>query len=83
MSTPVPLTTEPPSLQVLAVPAEKAARLLGISRSQWWKLHSQGKIPPPVRLGTKTPRWNVAELQAWLAAGCPPTPETQEASDGK
>jgi len=57
--------------QRLALPARDAAALLGISRAQLWKLHSQGKLPLPVRLGTKAPRWRVEELRAWLAAGCP------------
>lgn len=55
----------------LALPAKDAAGLLGISRAQWWKLHSAGKVPMPVRLGTKAPRWRVEELRQWLAAGCP------------
>ncbi len=54
-----------------AVPAKDAAALLGISRAQLWKLHSAGKIPLPVRLGTRAPRWIVAELKAWLAADAP------------
>ena len=55
----------------LALSAKEAACLLGISRAQIWKLHSAGKIPMPVRLGTRAPRWRVDELRAWLAAGCP------------
>jgi predicted DNA-binding transcriptional regulator AlpA len=55
----------------LAVTARDAARLLGISRAQLYRLHSSGRLPPPVYLGTKAPRWSVAELRAWLAAGCP------------
>ncbi|MBN2563134.1 MAG: helix-turn-helix domain-containing protein [Phycisphaerae bacterium] len=51
--------------------ASDAAALLGISRAQLYKLHSQGKIPLPVRLGIKAPRWRVSELGAWLEAGCP------------
>jgi predicted DNA-binding transcriptional regulator AlpA len=55
----------------LALSAIDAARLLGISRAQLWKLHSSGKLPLPVRLGAKAPRWRVAKLRDWLAAGCP------------
>jgi predicted DNA-binding transcriptional regulator AlpA len=58
-------------LSALAVPAEGAAALCGISRAQWWKLHGAGKTPLPVRLGTKAPRWRVSELRAWLDGGCP------------
>ena len=59
------------STDCLVVPAKDAARLLGISRAQLWKLHSQGKVPAPIRLGTKAPRWRVDELRSWLAAGAP------------
>ncbi|MCH8851419.1 MAG: AlpA family phage regulatory protein [Planctomycetes bacterium] len=65
-------TSESPrQLEPLALSAPDAARLCGVSRSQWWKLHSAGKIPLPVRLGTRAPRWRVDELREWLAAGCP------------
>jgi predicted DNA-binding transcriptional regulator AlpA len=55
----------------LALPAREAAALVGVSRAQWWKLHASGKVPLPVYLGTKAPRWRVEELRDWLAAGCP------------
>jgi predicted DNA-binding transcriptional regulator AlpA len=55
----------------LALPARDAAALVGVSRAQWWKLHSAGKVPLPVYLGSKAPRWRVHELRAWLDAGCP------------
>jgi predicted DNA-binding transcriptional regulator AlpA len=55
----------------LAVSAKDAAELLGISRAQFWKLHSAGKIPLPIYLGTKAPRWLVDELHAWTAARAP------------
>jgi excisionase family DNA binding protein len=55
----------------LAVTARDAARLLGISRAQIYRLHSSGRLPLPQYFGTRAPRWSVAELRAWLAAGCP------------
>jgi len=55
----------------LAGTAENAATACGVSRSQWWKLHASGKVPAPVRLGAKAPRWRMDELRQWLAAGCP------------
>lgn len=55
----------------LALRAKDAAGLLGISRAQLWKLHASGKLPLPVRLGTRAPRWRVDELRNWLAAGAP------------
>ncbi|HVK09816.1 MAG TPA: AlpA family phage regulatory protein [Gemmataceae bacterium] len=55
----------------LALPAADAARLLGISRAQLWKLHAAGRLPAPVYLGAKAPRWPADELRAWLSAGAP------------
>jgi predicted DNA-binding transcriptional regulator AlpA len=55
----------------LALSAIDAAALVGVSRAQWWKLQSSGKIPLPVYLGAKAPRWRLDELRAWLAAGAP------------
>jgi len=59
------------AVEPLLVAAPEAARLCGVSRSQWWKLHSAGKVPMPVYLGSKNPRWRVQELRSWLAAGAP------------
>ncbi len=61
----------PIALDRLALSAKDAATLVGVSRAQWWKLHAAGKVPQPVYLGTKAPRWRVEELRAWLAAGAP------------
>jgi predicted DNA-binding transcriptional regulator AlpA len=55
----------------LALAAKDAAALLGISRAQLWKLHAAGKLPQPVYLGSKAPRWRASELREWLAAGAP------------
>jgi predicted DNA-binding transcriptional regulator AlpA len=55
----------------LALRAADAAALLGISRAQFFKLHSEGRMPLPVRLGPRAPRWLVSDLKEWLAAGAP------------
>jgi predicted DNA-binding transcriptional regulator AlpA len=54
-----------------AANAKDSAHICGISRAQFFKLHSMGRVPAPVRLGSRAPRWIIAELRAWLAAGCP------------
>ena len=56
-----------PPLTPLALTAKDAAALLGVSRAQLWKLHAAGKLPLPVRLGTRAPRWRYDELREWLA----------------
>lgn len=69
-------------LQALALSPKDAAAVLGISRAQLWKLHASGKIPLPVRLGTKAPRWRVDELRAWVNAGCPDRQTWQRMREG-
>lgn len=54
----------------LLVDARAAARLCGVSRSNWWALHAAGRTPLPIRLNRRT-LWRHAELEAWCAAGCP------------
>lgn len=66
---PTPRTDVPPHR--LLANALDSATLCGVSRAQWFKLHSTGRIPAPVRLGTRAPRWIIDELKAWLAHGCP------------
>ncbi len=60
-----------PTTLTLALSAKNAAILLGISRAQLWKLHASGRLPLPVYLGAKAPRWRADELREWLAAGAP------------
>lgn len=54
----------------LLIGANAAARLVSISPASWWRFHSAGKVPAPTRLGHRT-LWRVAELRAWIGAGCP------------
>jgi len=55
----------------LLVDSDDAAVLCGVSRTMWWTLHAQGRVPAPVRLGRRT-LWRVDELRRWTEAGCPP-----------
>jgi len=55
----------------LAVDAAGLGWLVDLDRSSVWKAHSAGKIPNPVYLGSKSPRWVVSEIRAWLLAGAP------------
>ena len=58
-------------VEPLGLAATEAAAFVGVSRSFWWKAHSAGKIPAPVRVGSKA-LWRRDELTAWMHAGCPP-----------
>ena len=54
----------------LLIDSTEAAAMCGISRTMWWSMHSQGRVPAPVRLGRRT-LWSVDELRRWTAVGCP------------
>jgi predicted DNA-binding transcriptional regulator AlpA len=64
-------TTHPPSEAYrLLLSAKDAASACGLSSQTWWRLHSSGKTPMPIKLGGST-RWKADELRAWVDAGCP------------
>ena len=54
----------------LLLAAAEAAKLLSISERHFYKLHSSGRVPRPIRLG-RAVRWRADELREWLAAGAP------------
>jgi excisionase family DNA binding protein len=55
-----------------------AAALLGCSPRHVYRLADAGRMPPPVRLGALV-RWRRADLDVWLAEGCPPVRTTRRA----
>ena len=58
-----------PNLVRLAVTAKEVARMLGIGKSQVFKLLDEGQFPKPISLGKRNPRWIVADLEKFLASG--------------
>ena len=44
--------------------------MLGVSVRQVWRLHTTGRLPRNIRLGNCV-RWRVAEIAAFVEAGCP------------
>ncbi len=59
-------------IEPLLLNAEATSRLLGISRSKLYSMHSAGQLPLPVSIGGCV-RWDRLELVAWLAARNPKT----------
>ena len=56
----------------LLIDAVEFSQLLGIGRSTFFALVSCGRIgPEPIRLG-KRRLYQRAEVEAWVAAKCPP-----------
>lgn len=50
--------------------AKETAADLGISVRTLRRLADAGKGPKPIRLG-RCLRWRAADIEAWVAAGCP------------
>ena len=67
-----PRTVEAMEAGPLLLDANGAAALVGIGRSNLFRLLSEGSFPSPVALG-KRRLWRRAELEAWTCAGCPPS----------
>lgn len=59
------------TLEPLLLNAKQAAKVLGISRSKLYSMHSAGLVPMPLTLGQGSIRWSVEELKNWTRAGCP------------
>jgi predicted DNA-binding transcriptional regulator AlpA len=60
----------PPTADALLIPDTVAARLAGVSRATWWRLHAAAKTPVAVKLG-RSVRWDRAEIERWISAKCP------------
>ncbi len=58
----------------LLVTAQKSAELCGTSIRTWRTWCSSGTVPAPIRIG-RSLFWRREELEAWVAAGCPPRTE--------
>ncbi len=54
----------------LLVDAIRAGGLCDLCERSWRKLDRTARVPRPVRVGRRK-LWVVAELRAWVAAGCP------------
>ena len=57
-----------PAAALLDVQA--VAALLDVSKQHVRRLCDAGKMPRPVRLGSLV-RWRRADVESWIAAGCP------------
>ena len=56
----------------LLLEVREAAALISVSRATFWRLHSKGAVPLPIRLSGRVVRWRRDELEAWVQKGCPP-----------
>ena len=58
------------TVQPRLVGAEIAAHLLGISTKLFWRLDREGRVPMPIRFGTRK-LWSIKSLDEWVSIGCP------------
>lgn len=56
---------------LLAVDAKTLGAMLGLSLRTVRTLDASGKLPRPVKIGARSIRWPVCEIEDWLAAGAP------------
>ncbi len=50
--------------------AEEVAVRFGVSKDTIWRWRREGDFPAPVRLGGRTSRWRLSDIEAWEAQ-CP------------
>lgn len=56
--------------QAVLLDVEAVAGLLSCSTRHVYRLADAGRMPRPVKLGALV-RWSRAEIEAWIAEGCP------------
>jgi prophage regulatory protein len=42
-------------------------KLIGMSRSQIWRLEREGQFPARIHIGKRRIAWRVSDIRAWLA----------------
>ena len=70
MSCPTDGKTPPRAARPALLDVKAVAALLNVSAAHVRRLSRSGRMPRPVLLGQLL-RWNAAELEKWMAAGCP------------
>lgn len=66
----------------LLLSAHEMMRLLDIARSTLYLWDQEGRIPRPVKIGSRV-YWRRDEMNQWVAAGCPPREKWQEMKDNE
>jgi predicted DNA-binding transcriptional regulator AlpA len=59
----------------MLIRAGRLWQLLDISAATGWRWHAIGRLLRPINFGGSgrtTLRWRLAEVEEWIAAGCPP-----------
>jgi excisionase family DNA binding protein len=61
---------KPPTEFGLLVDTKEVCKLLKISARTIWAMHTQGRMPAPIRICSAV-RWPYSQLHAWVDSGCP------------
>lgn len=68
--------------EAVLMTAPEAAELCRRGLTTWYRLHQDGYVPEPVRLGGGL-LWRRAELIQWIEAGCPQRVEWEQRKGAK
>lgn len=49
----------------------QVAAMLGCSARHVYRMSDRGAMPRPTKLGDVLVRWSRADIESWVAAGCP------------
>ena len=63
-------TAAPPDGEAMLLTNVQLARMLQISVRSLYRLRSEKRLPPPLRVGGFT-RWRRTDIETWVADGCP------------
>lgn len=68
-------------MQHALLTAQAVGEALSLSRRQVFRLKSGGKLPAAVRVGGAV-RWRQADIERWIALGCPERKRFEAMSGG-
>ena len=71
------MIASPSAAESALLTVRQVATICGCSPQTVYRLSSDEKMPPPVRLGTLV-RWSRLAVEDWIAAGCPACQRSQE-----
>ncbi len=46
------------------------AGMLDLSQRTVWRMIADRRIPQPLRVGTRTVRWQLSQIHRWIEMGC-------------
>jgi excisionase family DNA binding protein len=55
----------------MLIGVDELVAMLKVSKRTVYRLVATGRLPAPLRVGSRTVRWSRAAVTAWINAGCP------------